>query len=348
MGADVSVVIVGAGPVGLAAAIEARLAGRSVVVIEPRTTPIDKACGEGLMPGAVTALARLGVHPVGHDLSGIAYASASRRVEHIFVSGAGRGVRRTVLHDALSARATELGVPRIEGKVSGLTQDESGVALSGVGFESLRADWVIAADGLHSTLRRLSGLEGRAQPKGRRRYGIRQHFRVEPWSDLVEVHWTDSAEFYVTPVCDDTVGVAMLGSRGGDFGIQLREVPALWEHLNGAEEASALRGAGPLKQTSRHRTAGRVLLVGDASGYVDALTGEGLRVGFAQSRAAVAAIVAGAPHTYERAWRTSTRDFRVLTSGLVEAARSPLRGRIVPAAVAAPHLFGAIVERLAR
>src|SRR3546814_17712409 len=108
------------------------------------------------------------------------------------------------------------------------------------------------------------------------------------------------------------------------------------------------RGAGPFRQRTRARTAGRVLLVGDASGYVDALTGEGLRVGFAQASAAIGAIVAADPARYEREWRGVTRDFRILTAGLVAWAGSPLRGGTVPAAARAPEPVGAVVERLAR
>ena len=93
---------------------------------------------------------------------------------------------------------------------------------------------------------------------------------------------------------------------------------------------------------------GRVLLVGDASGYVDAITGEGLRLGFDQARAAVACVVAERPADYARAWREVTRDFRVLTSGLVRAASSPLRRGIVPTARALPWLYGSVVERFAR
>jgi flavin-dependent dehydrogenase len=91
-----------------------------------------------------------------------------------------------------------------------------------------------------------------------------------------------------------------------------------------------------------------VLLVGDASGYVDAITGEGLRLGFAQAEAAVAAVVHGRPGRYEQDWTSITRDFRVLTSGLVLAARSPLRRAIVPLAGRLPRVYGAVVERLAR
>jgi len=91
-----------------------------------------------------------------------------------------------------------------------------------------------------------------------------------------------------------------------------------------------------------------VLLVGDASGYVDAITGEGLRLGFAQAEAAVTAALHGRPGSYEGEWTRITRDFRVLTSGLVMAARSPLRPAIVPLAAALPRVYGAVVERLAR
>ena len=68
---DTDVLVVGGGPVGLAAAIEARLAGLSALVLEPRPGPVDKACGEGLMPGALGSLHRLGVDPAGHPLAGL-------------------------------------------------------------------------------------------------------------------------------------------------------------------------------------------------------------------------------------------------------------------------------------
>ncbi|WP_448316388.1 NAD(P)/FAD-dependent oxidoreductase, partial [Streptomyces sp. CO7] len=66
-------VVAGGGPAGLATALHAARAGLDVVVAEPRSAPIDKACGEGLMPGAVRALARLGLRVPGHPLTGIRY-----------------------------------------------------------------------------------------------------------------------------------------------------------------------------------------------------------------------------------------------------------------------------------
>ncbi|WP_285114692.1 NAD(P)/FAD-dependent oxidoreductase [Leifsonia sp. fls2-241-R2A-40a] len=340
------VIVVGGGPIGLACAIEARVDGMEVLLVEPRVGPIDKACGEGLMPGALAALHRIGVDPAGRRLDGIAYIDSASRVEHRFAERPGRGVRRTVLHQALAERAAELGAQRIHAKVTGLQQTAGGVELELSDGQSIRAPWVIGADGLHSPVRRMLGLEGRAQPGTRRRFGLRRHFAVEPWTSLVEVHWSPGAEAYVTPVDEKMVGVAVLGSRPLDIAEVVEGIPELAQRLSGAEPMSEPRGAGPLLQRARSRASGRVLLVGDASGYVDALTGEGMRVGFAQARAAVAAVRAGSTEQYERAWRTTTRDFRLLTSALVVAARSRYRPRIVPTAARRPELFGSIVERL--
>lgn len=347
--------VAGGGPVGLAAAIEARLAGLSVMVVEPRPAPIDKACGEGLMPGAVHALARLGVEPPGRAFAGITYSDGRRSVSHRFALGPGLGVRRTVLHDALTKRAADLGVVVMAARVAQVESSRYGVtvrttpAANGMSSQAtapLHGSWLLACDGLHSDVRRLLGL---AQPvAAARRFGMRRHFRVEPWSEFVEVHWTPHAEIYVTPVADDEIGVAVLGARGLDYGSVIDEAPAVQRRIASAEPVSPLRGAGPLLQRTSRRTAGRVLLAGDASGYVDALTGEGIRLGLAQAGAAVEAIVTGRADRYERAWRRLTRDYRVLTSALVGAAERPaLRRRIVPLASRLPRLYGAIVDRLA-
>ena len=161
MSVDIDVVVVGGGPVGLASAIEARLAGLTVALIEPRDSTIDKACGEGLMPGALPLLARLGVDPVGMPLRGVSYLSPHRRADHLFRTGAGRGVRRTALHDALLSRAEQLGVERLCSRVETFTQDSSGVTVNG-----LRAGWLFGADGLHSAVRRVAGL-GSSRPATR-------------------------------------------------------------------------------------------------------------------------------------------------------------------------------------
>ncbi|MCU1438298.1 MAG: dependent oxidoreductase [Naasia sp.] len=338
---DADLLIAGGGPVGLYAALVARRAGMRVVVAEPRSGPIDKACGEGLMPGAVAALAGVGVHPNGMPIGGFRYTDGRRSVEHRLRGAGGLGVRRTELSVALADAARDAGVEFVAERVGAISQDDAAVSAAGV-----RAPWLLGCDGLHSSVRRTVGLE---RPHGQgRRFGLRRHYRLEPWSDLVEVHWGKSIEAYVTPVGSGAVGVAVLGPRGAAYEESLAEVPELENRLRGGEPADDIRGAGPLRQRTRGRVAGRVLLAGDASGYVDALTGEGMRVGFAQADAAIAALAAGTPAAYERQWAARTRDFRVLTGALVTAATSPLRRAIVPTAVALPGLYGGFVERLAR
>ncbi len=339
--ADVDVLVVGAGPVGLAAAIEAAMRGMSVTVVDPREGAVDKACGEGLMPGARTALRHLGVEVEGAPIRGIRYAARGRSVTARFRGEPGMGVRRLALSRALDARAHEVGVARVTGRAGIPLQREGWVEAAG-----LRARWMIAADGLHSPIRRTMGLD--AGTTGPARYGLRRHYTVAPWTDVVEVHWAPDAEAYVTPVDDQTVGVAVLCGGGDSYDGWLSRFPALAERLVGAEHASTVRGAGPLRQRAHRRVEGRVLLVGDAAGYVDALTGEGIAVGLASAHAAVACIDAGRVDDYETAWRAVSRRYRVLTHGLLWAAGRPaIRRLIVPAARALPPVFGAVVNRLA-
>jgi flavin-dependent dehydrogenase len=340
----VDVLVVGAGPVGLGTAVMAALAGLSVAVAERRADPVDKACGEGLMPSAVRALADLGVDPAGRPFRGIKYLAADgvRSAQALFPDGPGRGVRRTVLQAALRQRAAELGVGRLDLDVREVHQDPTVVHAGGV-----RARWLVAADGLHSGIRRQLGLQLPAAP--RPRYGLRRHFGLAPWTDLVEVHWSTDAEAYVTPVGPAEVGVAVLTEvRGGTYSEWLERFPALRDRLGCAPPCSAVLGSGPLEQNSSRRVDGRVLLVGDAAGYVDALTGEGIAVGLAQARAAVGCLLQGRPEEYEQAWRVATRRYRVLTRGVRFAARhQTLRRRLVPTAAGLPTVFGAAVRALA-
>jgi flavin-dependent dehydrogenase len=252
---DTDLLIVGGGPGGLATALQARRHGLSVIVAEPREDPIDKACGEGLMPGGLAELMSLGVDPAGMPFRGIAYVSEQRRAEALFRNGPGRGVRRTTLHAALEARAKEQDTEWIRTKVTSVQQDAHGVTAAGV-----RAKWLVGADGLHSTVRRSVGIKVKAGNP--RRYGVRWHFTVPAWSEFVEVYWSRRGEAYVTPVEPDLVGVAILSRGRPDLGW----FPRLARHLEGASRGHA-RGCGPLRQVVSRRVAGRVLLVGDAAGY---------------------------------------------------------------------------------
>jgi flavin-dependent dehydrogenase len=406
----IDVLVVGGGPVGLAAAIYCTLAGLSVTVAEPRAAPVDKACGEGVMPAAVRRLAALGVTPDGHPLRGIRYLDAAHQADAPFRHGDGLGVRRTVLHAALAARAAALGIPVIPARVTAFERRAGHVAAAGV-----EARYLVAADGLHSTIRRVLERETPSRRPGREprpavpRYGLRRHYRVAPWTDLVEVHWTRRSEAYVTPVSADVVGIGLLfarpgragphrdeprvepgrdeqagdepgrvepgrvepgrvepgrddglaeaasagdgtrGEAGGDFGARLSDFPALRDRLGDASAASEVRGAGPMRQHVRRRVYGRVLLVGDASGYVDALTGEGIGVGLAQAEALARCLAADRPADYERAWRRASAPAWRFTAGLLWSRNQPFLGpRIVPAAQRFPWLFAALVNHAAQ
>lgn len=334
-------VVAGGGPIGLATALYAARAGLDVVVREPRSGPIDKACGEGLMPGAVADLLDLGVRVEGWPVIGIRYLGHGHVAAAEFRNGPGRGVRRTTLHAALLDAVAAAGVTVEPRPVRAVEERSTHLLVDGEPTRHL-----IAADGLHSPVRRLVGLDGR--PAARRRYGLRCHVRAAPWSAFVDVHWAASGEAYVTPVAPDLVGVAILGDQGRGFDELLAEHPLLTERLAGADR-SRVRGAGPLRQRSRRRVSGRVLLVGDAAGYVDALTGEGIALGLCQARAAVAAVRAGVPAAYERAWRRLGWRHELITNGLLTATSRPvLRRRVVHVAAAVPWVFGAAVNELAR
>jgi 2-polyprenyl-6-methoxyphenol hydroxylase-like FAD-dependent oxidoreductase len=374
----IDVLVAGGGPVGLATAIGCAQAGLSVAVAEPRAAPVDKACGEGVMPAAVRRLAALGVTPDGYPLRGIRYLDGRHRADAPFRAASGLGVRRTVLHAALAERAAALGIAVLPVRVTTFDQHPGHVTAAG-----LEARYLVAADGLHSVIRRTlerGAAAAEAQGAGTQdaaaretgdrgsvaRYGLRRHYQVAPWTDLVEVHWADQSEAYVTPVSADVVGIGLLFSRparpaagagesapgeGTDdaFGARLSAFPALLGRLSGVAPASQVRGAGPMRQDVRRRVYGRVLLVGDASGYLDALTGEGIGVGLAQAAALTACLAAGRPAGYERAWRRVSRPAWRLTAGLLWSRSQPLLApRIVPAAQRLPWVFSALVNHAAQ
>ncbi len=353
--------VIGGGPAGLATAIAARLAGMSARVVERSRPPIDKACGEGLMPDAVARLGELGValEPgAGWRFRGIRYLDGETVAEGVFPRAGGLGVRRLHLHQALARRAAELGVDLCWGVTAhglapaptpqGAEQLAAGAYTDRAGLELAAARWVIGADGLRSRVRRWAGLEG--PPARRRRYGVRRHFACRPWSDLVEVYWGPGCEAYVTPVGPDEVGVAMLWSDGkARFDELLARFPALAAHLDGAPAASRDRGAGPLLQRPRGVCRGNVALVGDAAGYVDAITGEGLAVALHQSAALIEALAAGNLARYASSHRRIGRLPDTMTALLLAVERRPwLRRRLVRALAAEPALFSRLLGIHAR
>ncbi len=336
-------IVAGGGPAGLATAIAARRAGMSVLVIEPREGPIDKACGEGLMPGGVGVFRSLGVELEGEALCGITYVDAidpQRTASGTWAQGRGLGVRRTTLSARLQDRAREVGVAFEHGRVATFDNGDASIR---VGNHVAR--YLVGADGARSQIRAAIGAFS-AQRRSQR-LGVRVHYRLAPWTDCVEVHLASKAEAYVTPVGPSLVGVALLFEPPGTWASTLAAFPRLRERLDSREPIGRMRGAGPLEQRARFRTARSTLLVGDAAGYLDALTGEGIALGVLTGLAAVDAMNASSTHAYEKAYRSITQKHVWATRALLALLATPLTRRgILSVGQRVPLAFDAALSLL--
>jgi flavin-dependent dehydrogenase len=278
---SVDVLIVGGGPAGLATAIAARRQGLTVAVADGAVPPIDKPCGEGLMPDGVEALAHIGVEigeGQGQPFRGIRFVNGDQHAQAVFPNGVAYGIRRTVFHQILLDQAEASGVNLLwQAPVSGLQKD--GAVLAG---QLIRARWVVGADGAGSRVRAWAGL-GAHQRKSIR-FAARRHYRIPAWSDFMELYWGSLGQVYVTPVGPQEICVAMISNHGQlDLDDALAGFPQLAARLKDAPYASSERGAITVSRKLRRVWKGNVALVGDASAGVDAITGEGLCLAFRQS-----------------------------------------------------------------
>ena len=335
------IAVVGGGPAGLAAAIACRLQGLRVTVLERTTFPVDKACGEGLLPPALRALETLGV--LAHlDRSGSAPFSSLRYVqedgsmaEARLPAGGGLGVRRLELSRALEARAREVGVVLQPRQGVRAHRHEADSIVLETDHGTLQAKLLVAADGLTSPRRRAEGLEG-SVPLRQPRFGIRRHVRLPAAGPWVEIHVQPGVEGYLTPAGPERLGVAFLWEKRAfgprtSFESLLARFPAIASRLAGAPVESAVLGAGPLQRLARSRVSDRFVLMGDAAGYLDAISGEGLSLAFAAALELGAlvpvALARGADaHSlapYDRAYGRRYAHYARVTSAMLAMARRP-------------------------
>ena len=339
--------IVGGGPVGLATAITARQRGLSAVIVERSGTLPDKACGEGLMPGALGVLRELEVDIAGSiELRGIRFVDGDLVAEGEFPAQRARAFCRRSLMRALVERAGAVGVEMLTGHTLRQFRYEDRVASAAVarhggGITSLQGRLLVGADGLRSVVRRQLGHE--LARRGRPRFGLQRHYRCTPWTDWVEVHWHDRAEAYVTPLGDSEVGVALLAhERPAPFDQMLRYFPALAARLGAS--AGRVRGAGPFEQRVSAVLAPGVALVGDAAGYLDAISGEGLALGLRSALALVERYAAGELWRYPGDHARITASYQLMTRVMLAIGGRPrLRRRVIEHLAQHPGLFSDLV-----
>ncbi|HEX2918521.1 MAG TPA: FAD-dependent monooxygenase [Edaphobacter sp.] len=330
--------IVGGGPAGLAAAIALCQRGIDCIVVDAMTPPIDKACGEGLMPDAISSLASLGLsikEEDGFSFKGIRFANATHQVDAAFPEGHGIGVRRTRLHERLAQHAHDQGV-RLRWN-SRIRPVDRRTAL--INDKSISFPWLIGADGQASSVRRWAKLDQTLQKK--LRYGFRRHYQITPWSEFVEVHWAAAGQLYITPVSADSVCVVFVTrDLKQDRTDILASFPEIATRLKDAPLLSQQRGAVSATRKLRRVTNETVALIGDASGSVDAVTGEGLAMSFRQAHALAAAIEAGSLEQYAIAHRRIGRLPHTMGSLMLTMDRwHSIEDRAIGALASAPELF---------
>lgn len=298
------VLVVGAGPAGLATAIAAAQRGLRVTIADARRPPINKPCGEGLLPKAVAALRSLGIElnsRLGFPLEGFLFADKRHAASAAMVRGSAFGVRRTMLHELLVARAAEAGVDfRWGARVDDF--QESGARING---EKVDYDWLVGADGQNSAVRKWARLTGLLP--GRKRIGFRKHYAIAPWSRFVEVHWGERCQMVVTPTRGDEVCVSFFTSDPRQrIDGALPQFPEIAKRLAGAEVITPEQGTSVGLMSARRAVRGRVALVGDASCAVDGIAGHGLSLGLEGALYLGEALARGDLRSYEAAHRKIT------------------------------------------
>lgn len=337
------VCIAGGGPAGLAAALALRQQGFQVTVVDCAVPPIDKACGEGLMPDSLAALRRLGVVldvSAGYPFKGIRFSDGCSTVTADFPNGCGLGVRRFHLHELLVKHAQADHVNLIWG-AKNVRFCDGVISIQG---EALPARFVVGADGLKSSIRVNAGLD--AVKSERRRYGFRRHYRIAPWSHYVELYWGRRGQFYVTPVAPNQICVVFI-SRYPKLRLDsaLEDFPLLRSKLAGAEHGSPEMGSMSISRSLKRVCKDGLALLGDASGSVDAVTGEGMCLAFKQADALAHALRSGNLKQYAARHKEIGAKPRMMSSlMLTMELHSEVQRRALASLAKRPQLFESLLK----
>ena len=343
----VDVVVAGGGPAGATLAILLGRAGLRVDVYDARRFPREKPCGEGIMPGGVAVLGRLGLRDAvgGRALSAVRYHGFGLTAAAPFASP-GRpektalAQRRLRLDDVLiaAARATP-GVRLYEDAPVEGVELESGRAIGlRVGGEIRRAALVVGADGLESPVRRSLGLEVAARAPARS--GVRMHFRLAPGrtlADNLEIFVGRGYELYAAPLPDGELLVAGLGDEGALGGSAsaalerwIAAEPFLRDAIDGAMPLTVPAGRARVARRARAGFAPGAVLLGDAARASDPLTAGGISHALATAERLAAFVPRYLAEGDRALWRFDRERHRLLrphdwlTRALVQVVRRPL------------------------
>lgn len=299
------VVIAGGGPAGALAALILARAGARVRVFERARFPRHKLCGDTLNPGALAVLSRhLDLAPLvarSDDIHGMLITGPGGvQVRGVYGEGiAGRAVTRSVLDDWLLRQAERAGA-QVEEGVAVKAAQVSGGCIAGVTLATAavhQARMVIAADGRRSTLafsRRLAH-----QPDRPRRWAIGAYFTgVTGCETMGEMHVRRGHYIGVAPVPGGVTNVCVVVPHAaGDQPIgplpdlirsRLHADPALRERFSAAAPEGQPVMLGPMAVDAVGAGEPGLLLAGDAAGFIDPMTGDGLRLALAGAELAAA------------------------------------------------------------
>ena len=293
------VVVVGASLAGAATAIHLRRLGHTVTLLDRAAFPRRKACGEGLFPSGLSALRDLGnfddVIATGSPLHAVRFNAGPHAAIASLAGGPGLGIRRELLDAALvdAARAAGVNV-HTRTTVTGLRRRAGRVEAVQTSDGLIPARAFVAADGLQSSLRRVAGLDAGAGS----RYGVTAHVTLAAQPQpLVDIYFERGFELYLTPVGGHDVNVALLLRKSAmrPFAGRVRETFSEMLQAHRAFDAGFTATdtpmvAGPFRRRCSRAWRANLLLAGDAAGFYDGISGEGMSAALSSAPGAARAV----------------------------------------------------------